>query len=1021
MNIPKLAIDNHQFTVMVFLLLMFIGINSLITMPRTEDPPLDLPGASVIIIYPGGNPADLEELIANPIEEALNELEDIKQINSGIRDGIVAIAIEFTFNTDAKEKFNEVVQQVNSIRNKLPEDLYSLQVLKWSSTDVVMLQLALSSETAGYQRLYERATQLKKQLERISGIRLVEIAANPKEEVRISLNMEKMAVMGISSERVEEAIKSNNANIPGGELVLDGRSFNVKSSGSFKDLDEIRNTVVASWSGNIIYLKDIASVDFSYEDLRYIAKTNGVPSLFITVKQKENLNIFTIFKRINPEIESFRSALDQDISLVTVFDQSESVNERINGFFMNLIQGIILVGLVIFLSLGFRASLLVIMAIPMSIVIGLGWVDLSGFGLQQISIAALVIALGLLVDNSIVVTENIERFIRSGYSRREAAIRATSQLLWPVLSATLTTILAFIPIIMMPDKSGAFIKSLPVTVIFTLTASLLIALILTPYLASRFFRRSANESSKADRIAIRDSGIQKLLKTIIEGPYRNALKFSLRRPWIILLASLLAFGASVFIFMKIGVVFFPKAEKPQFLVRVQMPEGSSIENTGKVVAYVESVLDTVPGVKVYASNIGNGNPRIYYNVFPRQQEKNYGEIFVQLNEYDVVYFDRLIEGLRDLFKGYSGARIYIKELEQGSPIEAPFTLKITGKNLDELKRISKEVELWTRKIPGLVNLENRMDRISTDIHFNINRDKAGIYGVPIYMIDKTVRTGIAGMPVSKFRDKEGKEYDIVLRLHTEKTTGIEDLQKIYVPNLNNSMIPLSLLANTEFKEAPGMISHYNLSRDATLTADLKKGYFLDDIVAQLEPLLQSFDWPAGYHYKFTGELESREESFGGMQKASLFALIAIFAVLVLQFRSLKQPLIILSAIPLAGIGSTLALLITGNSFSFTAFIGLISLIGIVVNNSIILVDYTNILRKEGKTLLDGVLEAGETRFTPIILTTLTTTGGLLPLTLQGGSLWAPMGWTIIGGLLVSTFLTLVVVPVLYYLFERNNV
>jgi multidrug efflux pump subunit AcrB len=1019
MNIPKLAIDYHQFTVIIFMLLLFIGINSLVTMPRTEDPPLDLPGASIIAIYPGGNPADLEELIANPIEEALNELEDIKLISSGIRDGIVAVAIEFNFNTNADDKFNEVVQQVNSIRTRLPNDLYRLEVLKWSSTDVIMLQLAVSSSTAGYKKLYDEALRLKKHIDRVPGIRLVEIIANPEEELRISLDMEKMAVMGISTERIEQVIQSNNANIPGGEISLGDKSFNVKSSGSYKNIEEIENTVVSSWQGNIIYLKDIAKVSFEFEDLSYIAKANGIPSLFITVKQKENLNIFSIFKKINHEIEVFKQELDPEIELLTVFDQAESVNTRINGFFMNLLQGIALVGLVIFLSLGFRASLLVILAIPMSIIIGLGWVDISGIGLQQISIAALVIALGLLVDNSIVVTENIERHIRNGFSPKDASIVATKQLTWPILSSTITTMLAFVPIIMMPDKSGAFIESLPVTVIFTLLASLLISLVLTPYLASGFFK--GYNISQVKRINNSDGKISpgRYLQRMIEGPYRTTLRNSLQKPWLILLLSGLALIISIIFFTIIGVQFFPKAEKPQFLIRVHLPQGSSLENTEKVVAYVESVLDTLPEVKAYASNIGHGNPRIYYNIFPRQLEKNYGEVLVNLYRYDVDEFDTLIERLRIHFSTYAGARINVKEFEQGSPIEAPFTLKITGDNIEELKRISHDVEAWAREIPGLVNLENRLASVTTDIHFNINRDKAGIYGIPVYMIDKTIRTAIAGMAVSKFRSSEGKEFDMVLRLPVNEGIKLEDLKKIYVPSLNGSMIPLSLVAGMEFSEAPGIISHYNLQRDATLTADIKKGYFLDDIIDQLEAHLKNYNWPDGYEYTFTGELESRQESFGGMRQAGIIALIAIFAVLVLQFRSFRQPLIVLSAIPLAVIGSTFALLITGYSFSFTAFIGLISLIGIVVNNSIILVDYINLLLKDGKELKAAIAEAGETRFTPIILTTLTTIGGLLPLTLQGGSLWAPMGWTIIGGLLVSTMLTLIVVPVLYLLLEKN--
>lgn len=1005
MKLTRLAIENYPFTLVVFIILLIMGIVSVITMPRTEDPPMDIPGASVIIIYPGGNPVDLEELIASPVEEAINELDDIKVMNTWIRDGIVSVSVEFNFETNAEDKFDEVVRQVNSVRSELPEDIYDLQVLKWSSTDVVMLQLALVSETASMFRMDKHAEELKEEVERLPGVRRVEIFASPDREVRISLDMEKMAVMKISVEDISRAIQSNNANIPGGELNLGMKSFNVKTSGSYKNLDEIRSTVVSSYQGSLVYISDIASVRFVNKDYNYRARYNGERAIFITLKQKEGLNIFRIAGRINPVIDDFQSGLDPDIRLERVFDQTESVDRRINGFFTNLVQGIILVGIFIFLSLGFRASILVIIAIPLSILIGLGWVDAAGFGLQQISIAALVIALGLLVDNSIVITENIERFMRNSNDRTKAASDAASQLAWPVITATLTTILAFIPIIAMPDKAGRFIQSLPVTLILTLVASLLIALTLTPYLASRFFRIK-NHKRKI-------SGFRALLNNIINGPYHNTLKFALKKGWLIILVSLLAFGGAGYIFTRVGVSFFPKAEKPQFLVRISVPESYSIEKTDEVTRYVESVLDTIPDLEVYASNVGHGNPRIYYNTFPRRNEKNFAEIFVELHEYEVEEFDALIDDLRNTFSTYPGTRINVKEFEQGSPIEAPLTIKVTGDNLDTLRTLSSKIHNWVEDTPGVVNSENNLDRRSTDIWFRINREKANMFGVPIHTIDMTIRTAIAGSQVSVFRDESGEEHDIVLRLPAESSIDFRDIQKIYIKSMTGEMIPLRQLINVEYKRAPGVVSHYNLARDATITGDIEKGHSLDEIIGDLDKKLSAMDWPKGYSYKYTGELESREESFGGMAKASMIAVIAIFAVLILQFGSFLQPLIIFSAIPLALIGSTLALYITGFTFSFTAFIGLISLIGIVVNNSIILVDYANILQKNGNTIDAALIEAGETRFTPIILTTLTTIGGLLPLTLQGGTLWAPMGWTIIGGLLVSTFLTLVVVPVLY--------
>jgi multidrug efflux pump subunit AcrB len=917
------------------------------------------------------------------------------------------------FGTDADEKFDEVVQQINSIRNDLPDDIYDLEILEWSSTDVVIMQLALVSETAEYAELEEDADQLKKILEKVDGVKQVGILALPGQEVRISLDVEKMAQMNISLERVSQAILSNNANIPGGSVEAGTRNFNIKTSGTYNSLDEIRNTVVSSYNGRIIYLKNIAAVEFDYEDNVYLARYNGRRCIFLKVQQKAGYNIFRITGGIHQVLDEYRSTLSSSTGLITVFDQSESVDNRINGFLSNLLQGIVLVGLIIFLSLGVRASIIVIMAIPLSILIGLGFVDLSGFGLQQISIAGLVISLGLLVDNSIVIVENIERFIGLGHTRRDAAVKGGAQLGWPIVSATATTMLAFIPIITMPDKAGRFIQSLPVTVLFTLFASLILALTLTPYIASVFLK--AGDAVRKRKYAF---NLKSSLKKLIEGPYRRTLDFSLRRTWLVILLSLLAFIGSGVLFKFVGVSFFPKAEKPQFMIRIDAPESASLDKADEIARYVERVLDTIPAVRHYATNVGHGNPRIYYNIFPKRNEKSFAEIFVELKEYNVQQFDSLIVNLRNLFSGYPAARINIKEFEQGSPIEAPLTIKILGDNLNVLKKICDDVEQFVRQTPGVVNIENQLSKTSTDLYFNINKDKAGMLGVPVYEIDRTIRTCITGATVSKFRDQEGKEYGMVLRMPYEDQLRIEDFNRIYVTSLTGRSIPLNQLATLEFKKAPGLITHFDMDRNGTITGDIAKGYSLDDIVAELTARFEDYPWPEDYSWKFTGELESREESFGGIMRASLIALIAIFAVLVLQFRSFSQPLIIFSAIPLAVIGSVLALYFTGNTFSFTAGIGFISLIGVVVNNSIILVDYTNKLVAEGRNKIEALKKAGETRFTPIILTTFTTIGGLLPLTLRGGTLWAPMGWTIIGGLLVSTFLTLLVVPVLYKLYTR---
>jgi len=1015
MNLPKLSIDNYQFTILVFILLVIAGTNSFLSMPRTEDPPVNVPGASVIVIFPGATPIDLEELVAQPIEEVVNELEDIKRIHTTVKDGLVYVSVEFYFGGDAKKKYDEVVDKVNGIRGTLPEEIFEINFLEWTTSDVVILQLALISDKASYHELLEEAEILKKEIQKSKGVKSVDIKAYPQEEVRVSLNFPKMAAMNISLDQVEQAIQSNNANIPGGSLKLSGKNFNIQTSGSYANLEEVKNTVVNSFRGRNIYLKDIAEIALTYEDQNYYGRVNGERCIFLEVKQKDGFNIFTIREELQNKLTDFTDALPVGMHLFTVFDQSIWVHERISYFLGNLFQGILLVGLIVLLALGFRSSMIVILAIPLSIIMGLFVVDLSGFGLQQISIAGLVVALGLLVDNSIVMVENINRYRFLGYSPRDASILGSSEIGWPVISATATTVLAFIPIIMMPEASGEFIKSMPIIIIATLVMSLLVALTITPLITSKIYKNIPAEASKRKM-----TFIERKMQQLIEGPYRRSLLFSMNHKVLIISIAVIALIFSLIAFRFVGISFFPKAEKPQFLIQVNLPEGTNLDKTNQVTMDVEAVLDTLSGVSYYASNIGHGNPRIYYNVLEKNYSRNFAEIFVQLDDYNLEEFNNMIVTLRKHFSEYPGAHINVKEFEQGHPIEAPIMVFVTGENLEVLKRISEDVERMIAGQQGVINLDNQMSKKQIDLSIVINRDKASIYGVPVFEIDKTIRAAVYGLGVSKFRDPQGKEYQIILRMPFGEEISPEDFDDIFVKSLSGRQVPLKQLASIEFTDAPSRIKRFDLERTALVTADLEKGINLDEVMNPVIEQLNDYPFPKGYRYVITGEVESRQDSFGGMQIAIIIAIIAIFAVLVLQFKSFLQPLIIYASIPFAVIGMIWALLISGYTFSFSAFIGLISLVGIVVNNAIILVDYTNKLISNGMSLKDAVIQAGETRFIPIVLTSLTTIGGLLPLTLQGGTMWAPLGWTIIGGLFVSTFLSLLMVPVLYQVFTKTS-
>jgi len=456
------------------------------------------------------------------------------------------------------------------------------------------------------------------------------------------------------------------------------------------------------------------------------------------------------------------------------------------------------------------------------------------------------------------------------------------------------------------------------------------------------------------------------------------------------------------------------------LVDIETPKGSNLDKTNEAARYVESVVDTMDFVTTYATNVGHGNPRIYYNRFPKSFTRNYAQVLVNLEEYQEDKFYATLNHLRDIFSRYPEARITISELKQGVPIEAPIAIKVLGKDLSIIKDIAADVEGMIKNTEGTVNSYNPLAVDKTDIKVDINRDKAGLIGLSLYDIDLAVRTSLTGMSVDEMTFDNGDNFDIVVRLPFDQQLTLDDFNKIYTTNISGDKVPLNQVASLQFQRSSSQIDHYNTERTATITADIIDGYNVMEVTQQILAQLDEYDFPEGYGYYPAGEYEEQQQSFGNTGQSLLMALVAIFAVLVMQFRSFSQPLIVFSAIPLAFTGSIVALFITGWTFSFFAFVGFTSLVGIVINTSIILIDYTNQLRESGLSMIHAIKKAAETRFKPIVLTTLTTILGLLPLTLSSGDLWPPLGWTIIGGMISSTFLTLLVVPVLYKLFTREK-
>ncbi len=1013
MRIAEFSVKNYQFTLIIFALLLVMGLNSLINMPRGEDPESESPSYSIVVVYPGTSPEDMEKLIVDPVEKRINELDDIKRLTSNVNDGLAVFRVDYKFESDIDEKYQEIVREINSLRAELPQDIYSITLQRFSSTDVSILQLAFISETASFRELQDKAEVLEGQLEKIKSLKRIEISGSPEEQVRVSLNIEKMAQNKISVNAVLAALQSENVNIPGGKIQMNTRTFNIKTSGEYKSLDEIKNTIVYSANarlsdgqGKIVYLKDIADVQSTYETQTHIVRLNGYRAILLNASQKDGQNIFSVDDQVSPVLEKFEKELPSHIKMVKNFDQAKSVQKRLTRFAKDFIIAILLVSITL-LPLGTRAALVVMISIPLSIFTGLFLLDLVGFTINQLSIVGLIVALGILVDDSIVVVENIERYLRAGKSRMEASIEATKQIGLAVLGCTATLILAFLPLVFLPEAAGDFIRSLPMAVILTVLASLFVSLTIVPFLASRLLK---THSSPEGNIFLR------ALKKIISGTYTKVLHWSLRHTWATLAITLVLFIGSLGLFKVVGFSLFPRSEKPQFLVNIETPNSTSIDETDRIARYVEEELKKESDIVYITTNVGKGNPRIYYNVIQRNESSNFSQFFVQTKEISPQKKTKLIDKLREKFFFYPNAKIEVKDFEQGPPLEAPIAIRVFGENLDSLRAISMQVEDIIKKTSGTIYVNNPLANQQTDLRVKINKEKAGQLGVQISDIDRAIRLGIAGLNVGKFTPGEGEdEININVTLPKNNFAGFDVFNTIQINSVTGNAIPLRQLATVEFETGPNLIRHYNKSRYATVTSFVKSGFLYEVVTSDVIKKLNAFPFPKGYYYMAAGEVENKQESFGGLTTIILITVFGFIAVLVLEFGNFKSTLIVLSVIPLGVIGAVTMLFLTGNPLSFVAVVGLIALAGIEVKNSILLVDFTHQLRERGVELNEAIEKAGEIRFVPIVLTSLTAIGGLIPLAIEGNPLYSPLALVIIGGLISSTLLSRLVTPVMYKL------
>lgn len=1007
MKISDYAVKNYQFTLVIFIMIIVLGLTTILNMPRSEDPEMHAPTYTVVVVYPGTSPKDMEELVVKPLEKEISNLENIKRLRTSIGNGVAVIRVDYRYNSNVDAKYQEIVRVVNSKRTELPQDIYSIEVNKQQPSDVNIMQIALISENASRDKLQYYAEKLQDELEKLTALKEVKIHGLPDRQVRLELDIEKMAQMHLPLNAVMNSLQSEIANIPGGSVDAGNRTFNIKTSGNYQSLDEIKNTIVYTANGNNVYLKEIAKVYYGFEDANYLARLNGHRCVFVVAAQKEGENISNTQKAYLPVIAAFKKTLPPNIDLVQNFDQADNVNHRLSGLGKDFLIAILLVAFTL-LPLGPRPAIIVMISIPLSLAIGIVLLQLFGYNLNQLSIVGLVVALGLLVDDSIVVVENIERWMLEGHSRMEATLKATKQIGLAVVGCTVTLIIAFMPIVFMPEGAGDFIRGLPLAVIFSVIASMLVSLTIIPFLSSRLLKEHVGNPE--GNIFMRG------LKKLIHGSYARFLDKALNRPVITVSIAVVIFIAAIMLFKVVGFSLFPASEKPQFMVNITTPPQSSLAYTNQVATAIEKELKNESAIKFYSTNIGKGNPRIYYNEIQENERSDFAQIFVQLDPHTSTD-EKLafIERLRKKWTPYPGAKVEVKNFEQGPPVAAPVEVRLFGDDLDTLRTLAAKVETMLDKTDGTIYISNPVNILKSDIRVDINKPKAQLLGIPTVNIDRAVRMAIAGLNMGKYTDLNDNDYDIILTGAKQGRPTLDIFKNLFVNNAAGAAIPLSQVADLKLETSPLNINHQEKQRVVSVKAYVQKGFLADNVINTVIKKMDGMHLPAGYSYEMGGEVESRKDSFGGFLSIIIVTIFLFVAVLVLEFKTFKSTLIVLSVIPLGVVGAAIALWLTGNSLSFVAIIGLIALAGIEVKNTILLVDFTNQLRKQGKTLEEAIREAGEVRFLPIVLTSLTAIGGLIPIAISTNPLIAPLAIVLIGGLISSTLLSRIVTPVVYKL------
>lgn len=1010
MNIIQASLKYKHVTLSVLLLLFAIGVNSLMNMPRREDPKITIRQGLVIAYFPGANSAQVEDQVTKKLEQYLFQYEEVNKAKtySTTKDGIVVVNVELTEKVKLPDVFWSKLrhQLLVSKQLDLPEGVRG-PIVNSDFGDTEAMVIALESNKASYAELKTYAQKLEDYLRTIPAASKIKRVGEQKEQIVVSSSSEKLSQYGVSLQQIVKVLQSQNSINATGSVKTEQSKTPLYTNGFYNTENDLANQIVgASQSGSTVKVSDVANLKRDYAEPQSIITVNGNKAILLSIQMHEGNNIVQFGDEVNKKIDAVKQVLPSEVKITTIVNQPHLVDENVSHFIHEFFLAILSVIVVVVLLLPLRIAAVAATAIPMTVAVTFAIMHALGIELHQVSLAALILVLGMVVDDAIVIADNYVELLDEGVERWTAAWRSASDLVIPVLAATITIIASFMPMILLNGSVGEFIFALPITVAVALASSFIVAMLLTPMLCYMFIKKGLHQHGENEKKS------RKSLLDYMQIGYNNLLEWCVKHPIATIISSVIPILLAGLLF-KAGVrqLFFPSAERNQFVVELWMPTGTKLEKTNQAILKAEALIKGDKRVLSYATFTGTAAPRFYYNFSPEFPTTNYAQILINTTT------DKTAEELAEELSNKVEMAIpegttFVKLMQQGSPLKAPVEVRIIGDDINHLKDLSNQVSTIIKKTAGSKFV--RSDFGEDYYGFGIKlKEEANRLGFTTTSISQTVYTGFSGAAISTMYEGNNA-VDIVLRLDENSRRNTDDLANTYMKSpVTGANVPLRQIADITPEWQAGKIMHRNGVRTLTVQSELTEGVLPAELVKAIQPEINKLPLPSGYRIEYGGEDANKKETFSQLVTVLMVSLVLIFFILLFQFRNLKESAIVMLTIPLSLFGAILGLYVTGNNFSFTAFIGLISLSGIVVRNAIILVDHTNELMKHGMDIRTAAIESGKRRLRPIFLTAMAAAIGVVPMIVSHSPMWAPLASVLAFGVVWSMLMALLSVPVLY--------